>query len=143
MALHHLLMPSKTVVNGENWKPTVLMSQQSFLKGVNGQHVMLSNMAKRVEFCKKYGMKIHPVIFEITTCMGARYYVCIKDVCYKVESLVEGVDVAYKVFKILNVEFPLECRKVWKFIEHIFYGEDENISGKLLSIVTDMNKNKD
>lgn len=141
MALHYLLVPSKTIVNKENWKPTVPMSQKSFLNVVNGEHVMKSDMEKRDKFCKMYGMKNHPVIFEITTCMGTRYNVCIKDVCYKVESLLQGIDVAYKIFKVLNIEFPLECRKVWKFIEHIFYVEDENISGKLLSIISDLNTN--
>lgn len=124
------------MVNKESWKPTISMSQQSFMRTVNGQQVMISDMKKRNMFCKKYGMSNHPVIFEIATCMGTRYNVCIKDVCYKVESLVEGVAVAYKIFKILNIDFPLESKKVWKFIEHIFYSKDDNISGNLLSIVS-------
>lgn len=140
MALHHLLMPATRVLNKEYWKPTVRMSQQSFMKVVNGEHVMRGDMTKRNNFCKAYGISSHPLIFEITTCMGTRYNVCIKNICYKVGSLLEGVDVAYKIFKILNIEFPFECRKVWKFIEHIFYVEDENISGNFLSIISDMNK---
>lgn len=140
MALHQLFVPSTTVVHGAKWRPTIPMSQQSFLKTVNGQSVMISDMAKRDDFCKRNGMKNHPVIFEITTCMGIRYSVCIKDVCYRVKSLIEGVDLAFKIFKILNIAYPLECRKVWTFIEYIFYGESVNLSGTLLSTISDFNK---
>lgn len=141
MALHQLFQPDRTIIKGSTWTPTVLMSEQSFLKTVNGHFYMKEEMAKRIKFCKENGINSHPVIFEIITCLGTRYHVCIENVCYKVESLMVGVDVAYKIYKTLNIDFPPESKKVWKFISYIFYGEnDVDISGKFLSLVEDLNQ---
>lgn len=140
MSLHHMLVPSKMIVKGATWKPTVPSSQNSFLKTVNGERKMQKEMQSRNDFCKKNHIKNHPVIFEITTCMGIRYSVCISNQYYKVESLIEAVDVSYKLYKTLNIDFPPESQKVWKFIAKIFYNVDEHISGNLLSIISDLNE---
>lgn len=79
------------------------------------------------------------MIFEIVNKSGApRYAVGIGDLYYLQNNLIEAVDVAFKLFKMLRIEYPLESEKVWQLLEAVFYKTGKNIVGELLSIKSDL-----
>lgn len=120
-------------------KPSVLASKNSFFRKVNGTSKICRELEKRNLICQKRNKQKHPLIFEIVSKSCApRYAVGIGDIYYPQENLVEAVDVAFKLFKMLRIEYPLESEKVWQLLEAVFYKTGKNIVGDLLSIKSDL-----
>jgi hypothetical protein len=53
-------------------------------------------------------------------------FVILEDKCIETNSLLKAVDLCYKLFYILNLQFPPYCQNVWHFFNATFYQCDSN-----------------
>lgn len=53
------------------------------------------------------------------------YYTIINDTQYQLETAIKAVDVCFKLYHVLNLEYPPEAEQVWYFLEYYFFEMDE------------------
>lgn len=49
------------------------------------------------------------------------YYIIVEDVIYKCDTSARLLELLYKVFHALDIEYPLECEHIWMFIQEIIF----------------------
>lgn len=49
-------------------------------------------------------------------------YVFVNDVLYPVTNFLKGLSLLFKIFQVLNFEYPEESKQIWYFIEEFFFG---------------------
>ncbi|KAJ8685734.1 hypothetical protein QAD02_021527 [Eretmocerus hayati] len=68
-------------------------------------------------------------------------FVTVDSIDYKIKShrVLEAVDVCYKALSVLEEDFPVECRPIWKFLYYYIYknGWDEIKRGSALRKLID------
>lgn len=54
---------------------------------------------------------------SITDC-----YICVNQIQWEKENILEVLDILFKTFYILDIEFPAESERIWSLIQFGFYG---------------------
>jgi len=50
-----------------------------------------------------------------------QYYTIIDDVHFQLETLLKAIDLCFKLFHVLNLEYSPQAQQVWHFFEHYFF----------------------
>lgn len=69
------------------------------------------------------------------------FYVFYGNVFYKLSNVVTCVDVAFKIFHVLNLRYSEDCKNIWLFFQQYFYNIEVKIVEKstvLVSVLNDM-----
>lgn len=78
---------------------------------------------RKTEIISQFDCKLQPFLIAV----GEKDYklntifIYLNDVLYPVSSFVKGISVLFQAFNTLNLEYPVECRQVWIFVEEYFY----------------------
>lgn len=65
---------------------------------------------------------IQPLIMITGTILAPKEYLVYFDgVKYILNSFIEAVDICFKIFNVLNLEYPTASHLVWRFIQKYFY----------------------
>lgn len=48
-------------------------------------------------------------------------YVIVAGEAFEQNTLLQAVDVCFKMFYIFNIHYPKECENVWEFLQHAVY----------------------
>lgn len=115
---------AKGQINKANWKVSIQDSIESMIIEVT----TVSDVCKRIEAaklqCISRKWKLQPFIFKIENQSDPYYCVVFDDMFYRFEEFVNAFDICLKLFFILNLEYPVACRKVWVFIQKHIYTID-------------------
>lgn len=49
------------------------------------------------------------------------YYTIINDIQYQLETAVKAIDLCFKLYHVLNLEYPPEAEQIWYFFEQYFF----------------------
>jgi len=49
------------------------------------------------------------------------YYTIINNTQYQLETAVKAVDLCFKLYHVLNLEYPPEAEQIWHFFEQYFF----------------------
>lgn len=49
------------------------------------------------------------------------YYTVINDIYYKLETPIKALDICFKSFHSLNLQYPQEAEQIWWFIQDYFF----------------------
>lgn len=84
------------------------------------------------------GLTVQPYVVVVGDGLDPVHtYTIINDTQYLLETPIKGLDVCFKAFHSLNLEYPVESNQVWCFIEHYFFNIVNPVKGKqFLSIQT-------
>jgi len=86
------------------------------------------------------GLTVQPYVVVIGDIDGLdpiHAYTIIDNTQYLLETPIKAIDVCFKAFHSLNLEYPVESNQVWCFIEQYFFGMVNPIKGKqFLSVQT-------
>lgn len=99
----------------------------------------------RRKFISTYGKgaTVQPyvaIVGESHTSISASY-VCINNIVYKLDSLLKAVDICFKSFYALDLEYPAESEQVWLTIQKILYSITlPNKDKKIFNVSTFINK---
>lgn len=66
-----------------------------------------------------YGLTLQPVIFADIT--NSTYYIVFDDIKYNVDTILKAIDVTFKILQVLNLEYPMESKSIWIFIQKYLY----------------------
>lgn len=136
--MHGILLPSHIPVpNKKRFKPTIADSQKAL-------HLELQNMADlkdQVEKIKKFavekGLKVQPFIISTSTQFGVYF----NDIYFMSDSFLCAVDLCFKIFFVLNLKYPPQCIKVWRFLQYYFYEIKDEEDPATLALIARINFN--
>lgn len=70
------------------------------------------------------------------------FYVSLDDFLYKVNSFKKALSIAYKIYQVLDIQYPKGGKQVWEFIQAYFF--ETPLKGKktsqLVSLLAHINK---
>jgi len=67
----------------------------------------------------KYGLSFQPCIYIIEN--ENRYFIKFDDVTWEFNSLQKVLDVCFKTYQVLNLQYQFECNQMWLLIQRFFY----------------------
>lgn len=76
-----------------------------------------------VKRCKELNITIQPYIIVVGPSIKdiQNSFVCIDDVLYNTASVLEAVDVCFKAFQVLQLNYPAASEHLWIIIQKCFY----------------------
>lgn len=124
MSLHSVtfLVPKRVSTKKKTWTPAIACSENAFLWVVKKKEDIAGVMQCRKTACDLMDIDYHPMMFECNTKDGGpKYFIGICDVTYECNSFLQAVDASFKIFIMFKIPFPPECKRVWIFLNEIFY----------------------
>ena len=81
-----------------------------------------SILEKKREDLKRSGRMLHPTPVGVGSVMGVTAaYVAVDDVKYEVSSLLNAIDLSYKIYYAAHCDFPESCHSLWLFIQKALF----------------------
>ncbi|XP_071837036.1 uncharacterized protein [Apostichopus japonicus] len=73
--------------------------------------------------CRNHSVTWQPQVVVIGTSVldVQQVFVFLNNIVYSVPSVVKGIDVCFKTFQVFNIEYPLECKSLWTFLQRGIY----------------------
>lgn len=92
-------------------------------------------MADRFDTDKVNSVELHPIIFCIQKGNGLQQFVvAFHQSLYNCRRLSDAVDVSFKIYSVLHIDYPKESRQFYVFLNKMFYDINLNMrkSAKVL-----------
>ncbi|KAG8201411.1 hypothetical protein JTE90_024284 [Oedothorax gibbosus] len=130
--------------NAPNWRPSLLEVRHSFIHHVQTSGEIQPFLEERKKKLLRYNLTLQPLIIVVGNLERTGLpitYVIMDNVKYKVNSVLQGVDVCFKCFHVLNAHYPKESENVWFFIQKILYSmscKGEKKSSSVSAVITDI-----
>jgi hypothetical protein len=70
------------------------------------------------------------------------YYVVVDDVFYKLDNILKSIDICFKIFMVLDAEYPTESEQVWLFFQQCIY-KQTTINDKVIKSVIEFHEKID
>ncbi|XP_063959988.1 uncharacterized protein LOC135155148 isoform X2 [Lytechinus pictus] len=129
-----LILPTGKLSNAKKSRATVKEAMESFIDfqpiGTNLPQYLDGLMSKRRQpFVLALGPQKAP----------AQYFAVVEGRALKQDSLLKAVDVCFKLFYVLDLEYPSACYTTWEFIQKVLYqvnAKDRNTSSCVRSLRT-------
>ncbi|XP_063960266.1 uncharacterized protein LOC135155266 [Lytechinus pictus] len=129
-----LILPTGKLSNAKKSRATVKEAMESFIDfqpiGTNLPQYLDGLMSKRRQpFVLALGPQKVP----------AQYFAVVEGRALKQDSLLKAVDVCFKLFYVLDLEYPSACYTTWEFIQKVLYqvnAKDRNTSSCVRSLRT-------
>ncbi|XP_067613945.1 uncharacterized protein [Eurosta solidaginis] len=128
--LHSVLVPASRKYKGSKQtnkkhlvKPTIADSRNSFMICAATNSELQSKLKLMVDENYKDKDTIQPIICVIGENFFEckEYFVYFANIFYKFDNVIKCVDVCFKIFHVLNLKYPFECKSIWLFIQQFFY----------------------
>ncbi|XP_066594187.1 uncharacterized protein [Prorops nasuta] len=146
LLLPYLLPPKGRIKCGQkHWKPSVTECKDSILMHLLIPGDIIVKVDERRELMKKLNLSVQPFIIIIGPTLTdiESIYVCLDDIIYKLESVLQAVDICFKIFHVFNLKYPPESEHIWQLVQLYIYNiktvYDKYIS-QVAELITDMNK---
>ncbi|KAI0221940.1 hypothetical protein LSAT2_026801, partial [Lamellibrachia satsuma] len=103
----------------KKWKPSIAEGRKAFIDLQKRGTDLAAYLRKRREECQKRGVTRQPQILALgdTILVAKEFFLLYEEVIYEVDSLVKAVDICFKIFFVLNAQYPAEAADVWTFIQ--------------------------
>lgn len=66
------------------------------------------------------------------------FYVYFSGIFYKLGNIVKSIDICFKIFQILDLEYPAPCKQVWVFIDQYFYTISKFKDSSVATFINDL-----
>lgn len=105
------------------WRPSKQEARDSFITHVKAEVDLKQTITARKEKYVTLGLTFQPTIFIVGQSISniKNYYVVVNNIFYVVNSIIEAVDVTFKIFHTLHCEYPTECCTVYSFLQKGLY----------------------
>lgn len=101
-------------------------------------------MALRKEALQSIGETFQPCVFATGEWQAIKFaWVVVDETYYKFDSLIEAIDVTFKIIYALQAEFSFKARSVWKVLSLAFYGigDRERVTAGISQLLIDLDIN--
>jgi len=95
--------------------------------------------SQKLEKAFSSGLTVQPYIVIVDNTIS---YTVVNDLLFKLETPIKALDICFKAFHTLNLEYPKEAEQVWHFNSEYFFGITD-IKHKFIgvkSLVNDLSK---
>lgn len=129
----------------KNWKISATEKAQAFFENIEKHEDLQNLILSKGEKYKKYNLKSQPYIvvcgtFQNITCQ----HVVIDNVTYDCDNPADALDLCYKLFFVLNLNYTHACPHVWSFVQRHLYKMNKERklvqAGKISNLISKLNK---
>lgn len=78
---------------------------------------------EKVKRAQRLGLTVQPYIIVVGCTISEinGFYVCIDKTLYQVSTVLEAIDICFKIFHVFNVNYPSESEHIWYVIQVCLY----------------------
>ncbi|KAF4527081.1 hypothetical protein B566_EDAN015716 [Ephemera danica] len=132
-----------TLNDKSKWKPSIAEASRAFILHVQDAADIEEAGAKRRQECQEKGITLQPYVLIVGPTLSniISRYVIIENQCYRVESIVKAVDIAFKAAFVFNAKYQYECAHVWQFIQYKIFEirtKSDEYFGCVQSLICDL-----
>ncbi|KYN29134.1 hypothetical protein ALC57_01437, partial [Trachymyrmex cornetzi] len=145
--LPHLYPPRQMKrIKNKNFKPSIGLAKDSLLKFANipGDMVRLRQETKSRAADLK--LPIQPFLIIVGSIEDIQdVYVCVDNELYKVQGVLQGLDICFKTFHVFDLQYPLASQHLWILIQKGLYNnltQETNAVPQHLNIPNELLKDK-
>ena len=96
---------------------------------------MIIEEKKQIEKYTKYGLPYQPQLFKVGCDDKPSFYLKFNDVSWKFSNLLKALDICFKTYQVLNLEYPFETALLWTFIQNRIYNIKTKFDIKTPSLI--------
>lgn len=119
-AIHGLLVPSariKELASKKIWKISILDAVESVIIKVESVTGIRDIIQRKKHKLALYGKTVQPLMI-----VHMKQYIIIFDSIYfNFDNISKAIDCLFKIFQVFSLEYPIESRNFWQFIQQFFY----------------------
>ncbi|XP_044764419.1 uncharacterized protein LOC123320983 [Coccinella septempunctata] len=119
--------------NSGIYRPTRKEVQESFFVQAENFEEIEDLISKRSKLLDPLEIPIQPFMAEV----GNHFFIYFYGMQYKLDSSLRSLELLYKIYHSLNLEYPAESKHVWQVIQDAIFKMP--ISGKSSNVVTFLN----
>lgn len=122
--LCYILLPTFQGQKGKGTakKPSIVDSKDNFILFVKCSGLIKSILDEKRRISQKKGQTLQPltvVVGEFPKCK--EFFVVLDDNSFKFTSFLGAITFCFQIFQVFNIKYPVECVKVWYFIQKFFF----------------------
>lgn len=126
----------------KGYRPSIKNAQDSVLMQASSDAEVTKELYRLAEYWKKYAVEPHPVIFYLE-CSGRplKFILILHDIRYEFVKFSDCMDVCFKLYLTLNMDFPFESKQYFQLLNELFYKMDlkQTKSSKTFLLIQDLN----
>ncbi|XP_060868353.1 uncharacterized protein LOC132943397 [Metopolophium dirhodum] len=100
------------------WRPSKAEQADSFVLFIPDVAELRNVHAQKIEKAVQYGTTLQSYIIIVD---NTDIYAVINSIYYKLETPLKALDVCYKSYFALNLNYPQESEQIWLFIQNYFF----------------------
>ncbi|XP_066590164.1 uncharacterized protein [Prorops nasuta] len=149
LLLPHLISPRGRVKSGSrHWKPSISECKDSLIMFIANADEINTVIEKRINLLEEFGQTLQPFVMVIGPTIGKiiSAYICVNEIMYLAENVLKAIDICFKIFFVLNIQYSPESEHIWLLIQKYIYNINSNCDKKcslvneILSDLKQLNK---
>lgn len=128
------ILKTGAIIKNKNsvvWKPTIIDAMDSICMEINSVTEMNEIISKKRVKYSNFSLKLQPIIFKLNNQENYAFQVIYDNIIYSFNNFIVAFDTCFKIFITLNLDFPVESKKVFYFIQKYFYDIKTNFDEEL------------
>ncbi|KAK4881804.1 hypothetical protein RN001_005123 [Aquatica leii] len=143
LTLPYLLVPVtlKNTRKSGNWRPSRSEISESFFLHIENFEELQQKKSDRLEKLKSCSLTLQPFGVICEPLNNAKYLAVVNDVIYTFQSLIRTIEILYKTFHALDIQYPHQCQHIWQLIEEIVFEiKHSPSSSSVTALISDLKK---
>ncbi|KAK4884606.1 hypothetical protein RN001_000877 [Aquatica leii] len=143
LTLTYLLAPVtlKNTRKSGNWRPSRSEISESFFLHIENFEELQQKKSDRLDKLKSCSLTLQPFGVICGPLNNAKYLAVVNDVIYTFQSLIRTIEILYKTFHALDIQYPHQCQHIWQLIEEIVFEiKHSPSSSSVTALISDLKK---
>ncbi|KYQ52767.1 hypothetical protein ALC60_08106, partial [Trachymyrmex zeteki] len=122
LLLPHLIPPKGRIrIKKEHFKSSISECKNSIILHVKIHGDISHIQEEKIKQAQKFGLTVQPYIIVIGPTLTElhAFYVCFDKALYQVSTVLEAVDICFKVFHVFDLHYPPESEHIWYTIQNL------------------------
>ncbi|KAL5236828.1 hypothetical protein ACI65C_004238 [Semiaphis heraclei] len=111
------------------WRPSKVEQASAFVKFIADANELKTSHTQKIDKSIQFGTTLQPYVIIVGHCVDAyqedhtpiESYTVINNTYYKLETPLKALDVCFKSYYSLNLQYPIEVQHIWTFVQQYFY----------------------
>lgn len=125
------------------WKVSIGDAWNAFAFEVETVADIQTAINQRKTFCTEHKINIQPYIGIIGIDSDKPQFCVVFDsLMYVFENFLNALDTCFKIFFVLNLDYPFECSKLWIFMQKFFFNislSTDELTSDIIDFITFLN----
>ncbi|KAK4882314.1 hypothetical protein RN001_005633 [Aquatica leii] len=123
-----------------NFRPSKLESLESFLLHIQTIGELDTKIEERKSKALLNKIGLQPFMVCVGPINQVTFYVIVDSQKYVCENCLMALDLTLKIFFVLNLQYPPECKAVWQTVDQLLYKLENDIDSNASSVLSDIEK---